>query len=115
MPGSLGWGARAAADRDHGPVRLVGRRRRSPRFGVADTHWDGGSAALRERSAALLLSWLDPALPWIVLGDFNATPAERSVRLLIEGGLRDTLARLPVSGPAPARIIASTAPPTAPA
>ena len=99
VPGSLGWGARLPRIATMARFVWSGDAGEALRFGVADTHWDGGSAAARERSAALLLSWLDPALPWIVLGDFNATPAERSVRLLIEGGLRDTLARLPVSGP----------------
>lgn len=68
-------------------------------FGVADTHWDGASAASRLRSAGALLAWLDPALPWIVLGDLNATAGDPAVRALVAGGLRDTLAGLGERGP----------------
>ncbi len=62
------------------------------RFGVADTHWDGASAASRLRSAGALLDRLDPQLPWIVLGDLNATAGDPAVKALVAGGLRDTLA-----------------------
>jgi len=69
------------------------------RFGVADTHWDGASAASRLRSAGAVLSWLDPGLPWIVLGDLNATAGDPAVRTLVAGGLRDTLAHAGERGP----------------
>ena len=95
-PGSLGWG---------NPVtRLVTLCRfrdgaDGRRFGVADAHWDGASAESRLRSAEALLGWLDPALPWIVLGDLNATAADPAVARLVAGGLRDTLAHLGERGP----------------
>ena len=63
-------------------------------FGVADAHWDGASAGSRLRSAEALLGWLDPTLPWIVLGDLNATAGDMAVARLVDGGLRDTLAHL---------------------
>jgi endonuclease/exonuclease/phosphatase family metal-dependent hydrolase len=69
------------------------------RFGFADLHWDGASAVSRRRSAEALLAWLDPALPWLVAGDFNATAGDPSVRLLTAGGLTDTLAELGSRGP----------------
>ena len=96
VPGSRGWG---------NPVtRLVTLCRFRDRaggheFGVADAHWDGASAESRLRSADALLGWLDPALPWIVLGDLNATPGDPAVARLVAGGLRDTLAHLGERGP----------------
>ena len=96
VPGSRGWG---------NPVtRLVTLCRfvdsaDGRRFGVADAHWDGASAESRLRSAEALLRWLDPALPWIVLGDLNATAGDPAVARLVAGGLRDTLAHLGERGP----------------
>jgi endonuclease/exonuclease/phosphatase family metal-dependent hydrolase len=96
VPGSRGWG---------NPVtRLVTLCRFRDRadgheFGVADAHWDGASAESRLRSAEALLGWLDPALPWIVLGDLNATPGDPAVVRLVAGGLRDPLAHLGERGP----------------
>ena len=68
-------------------------------LGIANTHWDGASASSRLRAAEALLAWLDPALPWIVLGDLNATAADPAVARLVAGGLRDTLAHLGARGP----------------
>ena len=64
------------------------------RFGVANVHWDGASPTMRSRSAEALLAWLDPGLPWIVLGDLNATARNPAVAHLVAAGLRDTLAHL---------------------
>ncbi len=72
--------------------------RSGARFGLADTHWDGASAVSRQRSAEALLSWLDPSLPWLVVGDLNATAADPAVASLVAGGLTDTLARLGPGG-----------------
>jgi endonuclease/exonuclease/phosphatase family metal-dependent hydrolase len=69
------------------------------RFGVANAHWDGASAASRLRSAEALLAWLDPALPWVVVGDLNETAAAPAVACLVAGGLRDALARFGDRGP----------------
>jgi endonuclease/exonuclease/phosphatase family metal-dependent hydrolase len=69
------------------------------RFGVANAHWDGASAGSRVRSAEALLRWLDPALPWLVVGDLNATVEDPSVARLLTGGLTDTLAGLGARGP----------------
>jgi endonuclease/exonuclease/phosphatase family metal-dependent hydrolase len=73
--------------------------RSGARFGLANAHWDGASAASRLRSAEALLRWLDPALPWLVVGDLNATCEDPSVTLLVAGGLTDTLAELGARGP----------------
>ena len=64
------------------------------RFGIANTHWDGASAVSRQRSAEALLSWLDPSVPWLVVGDLNATADDPSVASLVAGGLTDTHAHL---------------------
>lgn len=69
------------------------------RFGLADVHWDGASAASRSRGAEALLDWLDPALPWLVVGDLNATCEDPAVAHLLAGGLTDTLAGLGPYGP----------------
>jgi endonuclease/exonuclease/phosphatase family metal-dependent hydrolase len=68
-------------------------------LGVADAHWDGASAGSRRRSAEALLAWLDPALPWLVVGDLNATTEDPSVARLLAAGYTDTLAELGARGP----------------
>jgi endonuclease/exonuclease/phosphatase family metal-dependent hydrolase len=98
VPGSHGWGAHMPRIATMGVFEAIDERP-AARFGVVDTHWEGDSAAIRERSAQLLLSWLDPRMPWIVLGDLNATPTERSVRILLDSGLTDALGHLPARGP----------------
>ena len=95
-PGSRSWGNPIA--------RIVtlccfSDLRTGDRFGVANAHWDGASPASRLRSAEALLDWLDPALPWIVLGDLNATAGDPAVAHLVTGGLRDPLAHLGARGP----------------
>jgi endonuclease/exonuclease/phosphatase family metal-dependent hydrolase len=96
-PGSRGWGDRIP--------RIVTLCRfhdllTGAAFGLANAHWDGSSAEARERSAALLLGWLDPSLPWIVTGDLNATVRDGGVQRLLAAGLQDPLARLGAGGPA---------------
>jgi endonuclease/exonuclease/phosphatase family metal-dependent hydrolase len=96
VPGSRSWGNPVPR-----AVTLCRFRDRAGgrRFGVADAHWDGASAESRLRSAEALLGWLDPALPWVVLGDLNATAGDPAVARLVAGGLRDTLAQLGERGP----------------
>jgi endonuclease/exonuclease/phosphatase family metal-dependent hydrolase len=67
-------------------------------LGVADMHWDGASPRSRQRSAEALLAWLDPALPWLVIGDLNATVEDASVARLLAAGYTDTLAELGARG-----------------
>jgi endonuclease/exonuclease/phosphatase family metal-dependent hydrolase len=96
VPGSRGWGNPVAR-----VVTLCRFRDRAGgrRFGVANAHWDGASAESRLRSSQALLRWLDPALPWIVLGDLNATAGDPAIVRLVAAGLRDTLAHLGERGP----------------
>jgi len=95
-PGSRDWGNPVAR-----LVTLCRFRDRADgrELGVANAHWDGASAESRLRSAEALLGWLDAALPWIVLGDLNATASDPAVARLTAGGLRDTLAHLGERGP----------------
>ena len=95
-PGSRSWGnpITRIVTLCHFSDQLTGDR-----FGVANAHWDGASPASRLRSAEALLGWLDPSLPWIVLGDLNATAADPAVARLVTAGLRDSLARLGERGP----------------
>ena len=85
LPGSRSWG---------NPIpRIVtlcrfADLRTGDRFGVANAHWDGASAASRLRSAEALLGWLEPSRPWLVVGDLNATVEDPSVTRLVAGGLR---------------------------
>ena len=96
VPGSRHWGNQVTR-----LITLCRFRDRSDgrRFGVADAHWDGASAPARLRSAEALLGWLDRTVPWIVLGDLNATAADPAVKLLVDGGLVDTMEKLGERGP----------------
>jgi endonuclease/exonuclease/phosphatase family metal-dependent hydrolase len=70
-------------------------------FGVANAHFDDGSAEVRVRSVASLVTWIRAEghdRPWIVLGDLNATPDEASFQALLAAGWRDALAALAPRG-----------------
>ncbi len=95
-PGSVGWGNRIP--RIVTLCRFTDRHT-GQRFGVADAHWDGASAASRLHSADALLRLLDPAVPWVVTGDLNATAGDPAVRRLLDGGLHDPLTHLGERGP----------------
>ncbi len=55
---------------------------------AVSTHLDSRSPSLRTASAAQLATWLDPALPQIVLGDLNAGPDDPELEPLLAAGLR---------------------------
>lgn len=89
--GSRSWGNRIP--RMATWVRF--RERETAReFYLVNTHFDHESQPSRERSAELLLSrlqQLNPALPVIVTGDFNAGPSNPvHARLTAPGALTDT-------------------------
>jgi endonuclease/exonuclease/phosphatase family metal-dependent hydrolase len=48
-------------------------------FEVANTHLDERIAANRAGSVRQLVDWLDPAMPTVVLGDFNTVPSDTVV------------------------------------
>ena len=103
VAGSTGWGNRLPR------IVTLARftdRRSGRRFGLANCHLEGSPAAARHRSAAALVTWLEPNLPWIVLGDFNAEPHDAAIHTLLAAGLRDVFA----AGPGDARAAGSAAP-----
>ena len=109
VPGSVSWGApppRVATLAWFARARRRAARRPTPappparpHFAVANVHWDGASAAARERSAEALLEWIDDGLPWLVLGDLNTTADDASLQRLLAAGLRDPLGHLGTGGP----------------
>ncbi|HVM54984.1 MAG TPA: endonuclease/exonuclease/phosphatase family protein [Acidimicrobiales bacterium] len=66
-------------------------RRSGRRFGVADVHLDEHRNENRLASVHMLTSWLDPGLPWLVVGDFNAGPTSRVLAVLTDAGFRPAL------------------------
>ena len=106
VPGSVSWGeppprvATLAWFAERARAASGGGAAGSPtRFAVANVHWDGASAAARERSAETLLQWIDDGLPWLVLGDLNTTADDAGVRRRLAAGLRDPLGNLGAGGP----------------
>ncbi|WP_158564145.1 endonuclease/exonuclease/phosphatase family protein [Jiangella anatolica] len=64
-------------------------------FTVVNTHLDERHAANRVASARQLAGWLDPSVPAVVMGDFNAVQGARDVMgPLLEAGF----APVPVTG-----------------
>lgn len=64
-------------------------------FEVANTHLDERVAANRAASVRQLVEWLDPAVPTVVVGDFNAGPDDEPVLGPLTGaGFR----RAPITG-----------------
>lgn len=95
-PGSRGWGC--AHPRVATLARVHDQRTRRL-FGVLDTHWDDASPEARRHSAALVSTWLEPDVPWILTGDLNATVESDAVHLLLAAGLSDALKATPSRGP----------------
>jgi endonuclease/exonuclease/phosphatase family metal-dependent hydrolase len=54
---------------------------------VTSTHLDEASAERRLASAQQLATWLDPAVPQIVMGDLNADPGSDVLAALSDSGL----------------------------
>ena len=61
------------------------------RLQVVGTHLDARSPQHRARSVEQLVSWLDPTVPRVVLGDLNAGPDAPELRPLLDAGLREAL------------------------
>lgn len=68
-------------------------------FGHANTHLDSRSSAARKEGARLLLTWLDPQLPWALTGDLNETSDGEALQTLLQAGFVDPLHRLGTAGP----------------
>lgn len=58
---------------------------------VANTHLDEAVAENRLRSVMLLLDWLDPTVPRVVLGDLNAEPDDTVLQKMHDAGLHQAL------------------------
>ena len=58
---------------------------------VVNTHLDSRSVEHRRASVDQLVTWLDPALPRAVLGDFNVDPDDAVFTPLLEAGLSHAL------------------------
>lgn len=67
-------------------LRIAGRE-----IQVANTHLDEAVAENRLRSVELLLGWLDPETPRVLVGDLNAEAGGDVIRRLEESGLRRAL------------------------
>ncbi len=61
------------------------------RFGFVNVHLDEKHAGNRLASIEMLLEWLGEATPWIVAGDFNATPDDAEIALLTDAGFDQAL------------------------
>lgn len=101
--GSSRWEVRWFAEDHRGRIATLAviedRTGGAGTFGVAATHLDYRSAAVRLNSAATMARWLaERDVPWIVMGDLNATSADASVAALLQAGLRDALSAFPAQG-----------------
>lgn len=58
---------------------------------VTNTHLDSKSAEHRAASVEQLAGWIDPTVPNVVIGDFNAVPGDPVFQPLLALGLREAL------------------------
>jgi endonuclease/exonuclease/phosphatase family metal-dependent hydrolase len=68
-------------------VTIVRLRAGDLTFEVANTHLDHRHEDNRRRSVELLVSWLEPPMPRVVMGDFNAAPGP-VLQPLLDAGYR---------------------------
>ncbi len=83
-PGSVGWDA----DLTRIATLVWLRHRNGTTIGVANTHYDHAGEVAQLQSSRLIARWTAGDLPWIVMGDLNATPDSPPLKTLIEAGLR---------------------------
>jgi endonuclease/exonuclease/phosphatase family metal-dependent hydrolase len=81
-------GASAARIATVGDLELTATSRR---FRLVNTHLDARIPANRVRSAEQLAQWVDPTIPTVVLGDFNAPLGDAVIGVLEDVGLRSAL------------------------
>jgi endonuclease/exonuclease/phosphatase family metal-dependent hydrolase len=60
-------------------------------IGVANTHYDHAGEVAQLQSSRLIARWIAGGLPWIVMGDFNATPDSPALKALTSSGLRNAV------------------------
>ncbi|MFI6828944.1 endonuclease/exonuclease/phosphatase family protein [Kribbella sp. NPDC050241] len=86
-PGSVGWDAQLTRI-----ATLVWlRHRNGTTVGVANAHYDHAGEVAQLQSSRLIARWTTGALPWIVMGDLNATPDSPALKVLTEAGLRNAV------------------------
>jgi endonuclease/exonuclease/phosphatase family metal-dependent hydrolase len=67
------------------------RHRNGTSIGVANTHYDHAGEVAQLQSSRLIARWISGALPWIVMGDLNATPDAPPLKALTAAGLRNVV------------------------
>ena len=83
-PGSVGWDA----DLPRIATLVWLRHKNGTTIGVANTHYDHAGEVAQLQSSRLIARWTAGELPWIVMGDLNATPDSLPLKTLTESGLR---------------------------
>ncbi|MFI5730192.1 endonuclease/exonuclease/phosphatase family protein [Kribbella sp. NPDC051587] len=83
-PGSVGWDA----DLTRVATLVWLRHRSGTTIGVLNTHYDHAGEVAQLQSSRLVAKWTAGDLPWIVMGDLNATPDSPPLKALTNAGLR---------------------------
>ncbi|WP_405062412.1 endonuclease/exonuclease/phosphatase family protein [Kribbella sp. NBC_01505] len=83
-PGSVGWDA----DLTRVATLVWLRHRSGTTIGVLNTHYDHAGEVAQLQSSRLVARWTAGDLPWIVMGDLNATPDSPPLKALTDAGLR---------------------------
>lgn len=83
-PGSVGWDA----DLTRIATLVWLRHVDGTQVGVANTHYDHAGELAQLESSRLLAGWTAGDLPWVVMGDLNATPDSPPLKALTSAGLR---------------------------
>lgn len=83
-PGSVGWDA----DLTRVATLVWLRHRNGTTVGVLNTHYDHAGEVAQLQSSRLVAKWVAGDLPWIVMGDLNATPDSPPLKALTDAGLR---------------------------
>ncbi len=83
-PGSVGWDA----DLTRIATLVWLRHADGAQVGVANTHYDHAGELAQLESSRLLATWTAGDLPWVVMGDLNATPDSPPLKALTSAGLQ---------------------------
>jgi endonuclease/exonuclease/phosphatase family metal-dependent hydrolase len=84
-PGSVGWDA----DLTRIATLVHLEHMDGAQVGVANTHYDHAGEVAQLESSRLLATWTAGGqLPWVVMGDLNATPDSPPLKALTTAGLR---------------------------
>ncbi|TCO30255.1 endonuclease/exonuclease/phosphatase family metal-dependent hydrolase [Kribbella steppae] len=86
-PGSVGWDA----DLTRIATLVWLRHLNGTTIGIANTHYDHAGEVAQLQSSRLIARWVGGGLPWIVMGDLNATPDSPPLKALTSAGLRNAV------------------------